>query len=281
MRRTPTIHTYSSPEEAFRVNSYWIEGEQGVIVIDTQFLLSEAHNLRRAIDGAGQPILAVIITQAHPDHCNGTGVLLDGYADVPIYATHATCAAIRAHEAGDRAYWKIGYGDDYPAVTTLPTRLLDSGATLVIGGVPFRLKDIGTGESRTQTLVSIDAQHALFCGDLVSCRVHPWLADGHSSAWLEQLGLVLKTYPTITTVYPGHGQQTTLLGLNEQVAYVNTVQSLVRAELNAAGELTDEGKAAIIAAIEELFPNQPLAMLHTRNIDGVAAELRHRTRRVA
>ncbi len=273
MGRMLVIHTYSSPEEAFCVNSYWLEMQHGVVVIGTQFLISQARNLQRDVESTGKPILAVIITHPHPDHCNGTGILLEGHPDVPVYATWATFTAIKATEERERDYWKSGYGADYPSAIVLPTRLLDSGAMLGLGGLRFHFRDIGAGESLNQTLVSLDAEHVLFCGDLVSCRVHPWLAEGRSSAWLEQLGFVLKEYPTITTVYPGHGQPTTLIGLNEQVAYVNTVQSLVRDEIAATGSVTDEGKAAINDAVEQRFPDQPLAMLHDRNIEAVAAEL--------
>ncbi len=81
------IHHYTSPGEAFFVNTYWIETLAGNIVIDTQFLIAQAQAVRAALDATGKLILGVIITHPHPDHYNGTGTLLAGLAAVPMYAT--------------------------------------------------------------------------------------------------------------------------------------------------------------------------------------------------
>ncbi len=40
-----SIGTYVSSDEDFRTSSYWIDGKDGVVVIDTQFLLSAAEEV--------------------------------------------------------------------------------------------------------------------------------------------------------------------------------------------------------------------------------------------
>jgi len=128
------IHVFSSPEPAFLVNSFIIETQNGVIVIDTQFLVSEAQKLKQEVEKLGKPLLGVIVTHPHPDHFNGVGILCENL-EVPIYATQSTFDEIKAIEADKREFWKPMYGDDYPDSTLLPNRIIGSKEDLVIDGV--------------------------------------------------------------------------------------------------------------------------------------------------
>lgn len=278
MSESLTVHTFASPPDAFFVNSYWFETDAGIVVVDAQFLVSQARLLRERIVAAGKPLAAVVVTHSHPDHFNGVGVLLEGADEgVPVYATQETRDGIAAIEAQKRAEWKPVHGADYPDATLLPDRIVASGGSITVGGLDLRFDDVGPGESLNQTLVTVAGTGTLFCGDLIYNRVHPWLVEGRSSAWLEQLGSVLKNHAKIERVYPGHGEPTSLLGLNEHLGYVNTFQSLVRAGMERSGAIGDEGRAAIKAEVEARFPDRPLAMLLDPNIDGVAAELADRS----
>lgn len=268
------VHTYTSPENAFFVNSYWIETARGNIVIDTQFLISQARQVRHEIEKTGKPILAVIVTHPHPDHYNGVGTLLEGLEQIPVYATTPTLEGIQATEGPKRTQWTPTYGSDYPSSTMLPNQIVTSGQQVTIDGIELHFQDIGAAETSNHTLISLPHEHALFCGDLVYNRVHSWLVEGHSSLGLQRLGEVLNSYVTMKKVYPGHGQSTTLLGLNEQISYINLVQSLVRKALEQSNPLTDPDKAAIKATIETQYAHLPLAALHDANIEGVAQELR-------
>lgn len=268
------VHKYTSPESAFFVNSYWIETERGNIVFDTQFLISQARNVRREIEKTGKPILAVIVTHPHPDHYNGVGTLLEGLEQIPVYATAPTLEGIRATEGPKRAQWTPTYGSDYPTSTLLPNQIVASGHQVTIDGLELHFEDIGVAETSNHTLISLPKEQALFCGDLVYNRVHSWLVEGHSSLWLQRLGEVLQRYGSVKSLYPGHGEPTTLLGLNDQISYINLVQSLVRKALAQASPLTDADKDIIKATIETQYPHFPLASLHDANIEGIAQELK-------
>ncbi len=268
------VHMYTSPENAFFVNSYWIETERGNIVIDTQFLISQARQVRQEIEKTGKPILAVIVTHPHPDHYNGTGTLLEGLEQIPVYATLPTLEGIRATEGPKRMQWTPTYGSDYPGSTLLPNQVVASGQSVTLDGLELRFQDIGEAETSNHTLIALPREQALFCGDLVYNRVHSWLVEGHSSAWLQRLGQVLNEYTTTKSVYPGHGRPTTLLGLNEQISYINLVQSLIRKALAPSNTLTDADKAAIKETIEAQYSHLPLASLYEPNIEGVTQELK-------
>lgn len=269
-----TIHTYTSTPETFFVNSYLIETTAGIVVVDTQFVLSQARAVKAQIDALNQPLAAVIITHPHPDHFNGTTVLLEGQQDVPVYATATTAQGIKAIEAAKRAEWKGTYGDDYPDRTQLPTHLVESGQTISVGGLSWRFEDLGPAEAANETVITVEEANALFCGDVMYHQVHSWLVEGRSSAWLEQLGTVLQRYTQIQQIYPGHGQPGTLVDINDEIEYINTYQAVIRASLERSGEISSADKAAIKAQILQRYPlSWPLAGLIELNIDGVGKEI--------
>jgi glyoxylase-like metal-dependent hydrolase (beta-lactamase superfamily II) len=152
---TPRIHVYAAPADKFFVNSFLIETATGVIVVDTQFLISTAKELGARLDALDKPLAAVIITHPHPDHYNGLPVLMHGRKPVPIYANKATIAGITATQADKRAAWTPVYGADYPAMDGLPDHPLGADESLNIAGTELRLMDIGPGSARiTRSFIS-------------------------------------------------------------------------------------------------------------------------------
>ena len=53
------------------VNSYVIEGSEGLIIVDGQLTVSDARAVRAVVDGFDRPVAAMIITHGHPDHYAG------------------------------------------------------------------------------------------------------------------------------------------------------------------------------------------------------------------
>lgn len=81
----PVIHTYRAAETGLFVNSYLIEGESSVVVVDTSLLASDIQALRARLKALHKPLRAILVTHAHPDHFNGVaGLVRDN--EVPVYA---------------------------------------------------------------------------------------------------------------------------------------------------------------------------------------------------
>jgi glyoxylase-like metal-dependent hydrolase (beta-lactamase superfamily II) len=117
------VTRYTSSESGFAVNSWLVPTNTGLVVIDTQFTVSEADKLAASVLAAGRPLRAIMITHPHPDHYNGTCRLLK-IAQVPVYATQSTIEGMRATADAKRAQWKPTYGNDYPDETCFPDTLL-------------------------------------------------------------------------------------------------------------------------------------------------------------
>jgi len=266
------ISVFTSPEPAFLVNSFMIETQDGVIVIDTQFLVSEARKLKQEVEKLNKPLLGIIVTHPHPDHFNGVGILCETL-NIPIYATQATLDGIKAVEATKREFWKHTYGDDYPDSTTLPNQIVKSKEELVIDGVTLVIDDLGAGESSDITVIYLPSEQTLIASDLLYHKVHPWLAESRSQAWIEQIGYLKNTYADAAIVYAGHGSEGNLDALDGQLEYIHFFRELVSNHLTSDGVLADDAKATIKQTMQTRYPGYPLEFLIEMNADGVAKEL--------
>ena len=80
-------------------NSYIVEGESGVVVIDSLLTRDGGSKVRKRVDATGKELLAVIVTHGHPDHYGGITTLVDGLGDVPIVALQGVDDVIRRDDA--------------------------------------------------------------------------------------------------------------------------------------------------------------------------------------
>jgi glyoxylase-like metal-dependent hydrolase (beta-lactamase superfamily II) len=267
----PKIHVYTAPADKFFVNSFLIETLTGVIVVDTQFLVSTAEALGARLDALGKPLAAVIITHPHPDHYNGLPVLMRNRAPVPVYANQATISGIKASQSEKRAAWTPVYGADYPAADGLPDHPLGADEILEIAGTQLRLIDIGPGECADNAIIHIPEADALIASDLIYNGAHPWLAEHRTSSWLRQLDDVQSRFGNLPNIYAGHGQPGTADLFDMQRRYIEDFRKLVAKYAKNAG-LSTEAVEAIFAETALGREGWPLAGLIAMNASAVAEE---------
>jgi glyoxylase-like metal-dependent hydrolase (beta-lactamase superfamily II) len=267
----PKIHVYTAPADKFFVNSFLIETLTGVIVVDTQFLVSTAEALGARLDALGKPLAAVIITHPHPDHYNGLPVLMRNRAPVPVYANQATISGIKASQSEKRAAWTPVYGADYPAADGLPDHPLGADEILEIAGTQLRLIDIGPGECADNAIIHIPEADALIASDLIYNGAHPWLAEHRTSSWLRQLDDVQSRFGNLPNIYAGHGQPGTADLFDMQRRYIEDFRKLVAKYVKNAG-LSTEAVEAIVAETALGREGWPLAGLIAMNASAVAEE---------
>jgi glyoxylase-like metal-dependent hydrolase (beta-lactamase superfamily II) len=283
----PQIHNFTSTPPA-PVNSWIIESENGVVIVDAQRTLSEANNALDEIRELNKPLLGVIITHPHPDHIGGTAVLLNRTSNVPVYSTQSAYDIMKNDTGGLIAFAKQLHGDDYPDQVMLPNRIVKSGDNFNIDRIAYNFEDIGPGEGGNMMLIYLPEQNLLFTGDVVNNKMHPALIEGHSMEWIKQIRYIEQNYPDAKVLFPGHGQQGSPRPLLEgQLDYINTFRSLVDQQLRSAGEggaersanITDENKTRIKGELQRLYPEylhvalMPLDTMFDLNIDAIAKEL--------
>jgi glyoxylase-like metal-dependent hydrolase (beta-lactamase superfamily II) len=145
--------------------------------------------------------------------------------------------------------------------------------TTQIDGVTFQSRDYGPGEALTESIVLAPSLRAAFVGDVIYDRVHPWLAEGRSTQWLQQLDRLQEDVPAEWTVYPGHGASSGVAVIGAQRRYIMDFREQTKARLDPAG-LNDDSARALVDATRAQSPGWSLEMLIPINAVAVAKEFR-------
>jgi len=269
---SPKVHIHTSTSDAFFVNSFIVEGESSIILVDTQFVLSEARSVASKIAALEKPLAAILITHPHPDHYNGIVSILEKHPGTRVHATTATIDGIRATAEPKRAYWTPIIGSNYPQTFTIPDVIVRDGEHLSIDGIELIVNDFGPAECSDNIAIEMPQIEAVIVSDLVYNRVHPWLAEGRSELWLAALDNAKRRFGSAKTLYAGHGAAGSTSIIDEQVAYINTVRDMVAKALKEDPGLSDASKAAIRQTVRAAYKNWPLEMIIDMNTASLASE---------
>jgi glyoxylase-like metal-dependent hydrolase (beta-lactamase superfamily II) len=141
-----------------------------------------------------------------------------------------------------------------------------------VGGTEIVMEDLGAAETSDNTILFLPQENVLIASDLIYNNVHPWLAEGHSAAWLDKLQIIKRRYSAVRQVYAGHGEPAGVDVFDKQISYIQFVREQVAAGL-AAGQMSTATKAKVSAAITDRFKGYQLQFLVDLNVDGVAGEM--------
>ena len=268
------IHPHVSSEAGILANAYLIESANGVVAVDATLTHSESRALRARVDSLGKPLLAVLITHAHPDHIAGLTNLV-GSANTPVVALASVAALMRATEAAKHAQWKPVFQDEWIDRWTYPTQLVHDRETVTFDGVTYRVYDLGRGgDCDANGIWVMETQpRAAFVGDLVFNGTHVYTADDHILAWLANLEIVRVLLTDVRTLYPGHGSPGSLDLLDAQRDYLLAYCAAVKELAAGQSTLPEEAKERLVARMEALRPGASLGFMISLSADAVAAEL--------
>ncbi len=219
------VGTYVSSTWGFSTRSYWIEGQSGLVLIDTQFLPSATQEaVAWAERATGKKVVLAVVLHANPDKFNGTGFLKGrGVRVVTSAQVRALIPAV--HEKRLRAFYER-YQPDYPKQATLPDSFGDKTTEISAAGITLKLHVLGAGCSEAHVVAEFDDH--LFVGDLVASGSHSWLEIGRTDEWRRRLQELRALEPSF--IHPGRGPEGDARLLDQQDAYLKAVQDLVAAE---------------------------------------------------
>jgi glyoxylase-like metal-dependent hydrolase (beta-lactamase superfamily II) len=268
----PIVHTYPSGEAGLFVNSYLVEGAEGVVAIDAPLLLSDGHAFRARFEALKKPLLGVLITHPHPDHYNTITQLLAG-GDVPVIAHGDVDREIRAKDEAKRAQWSPIFGDEWPASATFPNRTVADEESVEFGDLRFTAWDFGPCESASETVWLLGDGDTGFVGDLAFNGTHAYLADGHTAAWLRAIERAEEALAGMHTLYVGHGSAAAPAVLAEQRRYLLMVREAIGRAADGRPALTEDEANRVAGLMERYLPTAPLSWLVGAGASAVAAEL--------
>ncbi len=181
------------------VNTGFIVGADGVIVIDTGPSKQYGEAMRRAISRVtDKPVAQVFISHFHPDHFLGS----QGFTGSPISALPGTVRGIRAQGElfNDAMYRLVGpwmKGTEVVVPDEMPF-----SSRLSIAGRNLRLLQL-SGHSGSDLAVLDEKSGVLFAADSVFFQRTPTTPHADIAQWLRDLD-VLTGIP-FRVLVPGHG----------------------------------------------------------------------------
>ena len=188
------------------VNTAFIVGSDGVVVIDSGPSLRYGQQMRQAIGRVtDKPVALVINTHHHPDHFLGN----QAYADVPIGALADTRQGITS-DGNAFAENLFRMSGDWMKGTEVqaPTRTLQAGE-LEVAGRKLRLIALD-GHTGADLVVLDVVSGVLFAGDLAFNGRAPTTPHADVAHWLAALDRLeaLTRDSGFTALVPGHGAVT-------------------------------------------------------------------------
>ena len=196
----PRIGVYTSIPWGFRTASYWIEGPEGLVIIDTQFLSSAAaETIEKAEAITGKKVALAIVLHPNPDKFNGTSVFQA--RGIKVVTSAQVLAKIPSvHEDRKKSFYDR-YKPDYPAEAAKPESFGEKDQEISAGGIKVKLHVLGIGCSAAHVVAEYEGH--VFVGDLVGNGTHAWIEIGEIEQWQARLAEISAMKPRF--VHPGRG----------------------------------------------------------------------------
>lgn len=243
------VGVYTSKPWGFSTHSYWLEGPEGLVVIDTQFLPSAARELVELAEReTGKKVVLAVVLHPNPDKFNGTRVFQE--RGIRVVTSQQVLERIPAVFALRSRWFKDRYAPDWPEAVPRPESFGARTTVLEAAGLKLTAHVMGRGCSDAQVVVEWEGH--LFTGDLVAQGTHAWLELGYQHEWLERLDELARLKPRF--VHPGRGESGGPERVAWQRAYLEKVVELVRAS-EPTLPVKDEAVDAAVEKVRAAYPD--------------------------
>jgi glyoxylase-like metal-dependent hydrolase (beta-lactamase superfamily II) len=219
------VGTFVSDGPSFFTSSYWIEGPQGLILIDTQFLPSGAEkSVAWAEKLTGKKVVLAVVLHPNPDKFNGTAALQK--RGIKVITSEQVKAAIAPVHTLRKDWFYDSYKPDYPVDAAVPESFGSSTQEISAAGTKIKLHVMGRGCSEAHVVAEWNGH--LFPGDLVTNGFHSWLELGYVDEWIKRIDELRAL--EAKQIHPGRGASGDEELLDKQAEYLQQVVAIVKAE---------------------------------------------------
>jgi glyoxylase-like metal-dependent hydrolase (beta-lactamase superfamily II) len=209
------VGEYVSSWNGFRTSSYWIEGPSGLILIDTQFLLSAAEEfVNLAEKTTGKKAVLAVVLHPNPDKFNGTALYQN--RGIKVITSSQVLAKIPGVHKLRTGWFEKRFRPDYPTEEPKPESFGDKTTEVEAAGIKLKLHVLGAGCSDAHVVAQYGSH--LFPGDLVTIGFHSWLELGLLDEWLQRISELQELKPE--HVHTGRGGTGTAEALDREAQYL-------------------------------------------------------------
>lgn len=195
----------SPANQNFISNAAFVVTPAGVVVIDalgspalTERLAAEIRKI------TPQPITHVIVTHYHADHIYGLQTFKALGAHILAHRAaqeYLNSDAARLRLEASRQELAPWVNEDTHLVEA--DEWLDGDKTLTVGGMEFRISNVGPSHTPEDLVVYLPQEKVLFAGDVVFRSRIPYVGKADSRHWIAALKTLLNFDAQI--IVPGHG----------------------------------------------------------------------------
>jgi glyoxylase-like metal-dependent hydrolase (beta-lactamase superfamily II) len=271
-----SVHRFHEAGEG-SVNTWIIEGADGLVLIDAQRTKSAGDALAKKVMALQKPLRAILVTHPHPDHIGGLPRVLAAFPKTPVYSSQGAKQEMLSDSLGVFAFAKRVNGDAFPESLAPITHITKNGDRLAFGDIRIEVRELGAGESIDMTVFLLESNNAIFVGDILDNNMVGYLLEQRTGKWIAQINLLVNAHSPSLTAFPGHGASAPLQTLASlQKKWFGDLYSLIKQALSE-GELNDAKIDKIATAFAQKHPNQlvvaPIPDLMKLNIKAVADEI--------
>jgi outer membrane protein assembly factor BamB/glyoxylase-like metal-dependent hydrolase (beta-lactamase superfamily II) len=199
-------------------NSVILQGEQGLVVIDSGRHAAHAQRLLDHARRQQQPIIALINTHWHLDHVSGNVALRAAYPRIEVHASRAIEHALTGFlaryrgqlegalagtaDAAQKAAWRLELQRIDSGDQLMPTAPVTADGERVIGGLPLQVHLEDNAVSGGDVWLFEPGARLLIAGDLVTLPA-PLFDTACASGWQQALQRIRAV--DFDRLIPGHG----------------------------------------------------------------------------
>jgi glyoxylase-like metal-dependent hydrolase (beta-lactamase superfamily II) len=190
-----TLDVYTSNDYGYATTSTIVAGAAEVVLIDPQFLVSDARKVAQRIKASGKRLTTIYTTHAHPDHFLGVATILKEFPQARYVALPEVAKRIVTAWPARRNFWYPTYKDELPSEVAIVPEAL-STPTLTLEGETMAITGEVMGDGPGNSFVWIPSLRAVVAGDTVFYRRHLGV-PADPTAWLQTLDRIDALRPAI------------------------------------------------------------------------------------
>lgn len=253
-------------ETSYGTNCTAILDPDGVILVDPLIAPAFARMVEAALRArTAAPVRAVVLTHHHTDHALGSSYFAD--QGVPVIAHHACRERMAAEHPGliqrrqENPLTRELFAD---AVSRLPTVTFDEGVTLHLGSLEAEIWHPGWAHTPGDAFVFVPGERVAICGDLLWNGYHYNYEDASLPGI--RRGLEALRALDADVFIPGHGAPAEAATIDENAAYHDAVEGIVR-------DAGDRDAAEVAADLRARFPDYRLDIVIPHAVARVRAQV--------